>query len=301
LTGVRQRAPDSQEDTVPGTDDAAVRELLTQTLDADQATLVDDWVRQQLQALGPAQDERELRREVTELLDALRAALATTAPVGRIVEQDGAVRDALTSLSERLVRAGAEPSATAMAIFALKGTMLSAIECHSGDAATRYRTALLVNELLDRAGVLSFAVYVNGREKIIREQHSQMLELSTPVVRLWRHVLAVPLIGTLDSARTQVVMMSLLEAIQAHQARVAIIDITGVPTVDTAVAQHLLQTVSAVRLMGTECVVSGIRPSIAQTITQLGIDLSNIVTRGSLADALAAAMQLLGDGGTVTG
>ena len=214
------------------------------------------------------------------------------------------MRDALTSLSERRARAGAEPSATAMAIFALKSAMLTAIECHSGDPAVRYRAALLVNELLDRAGVLSFAVYVTGREQIIRQQHSQMLELSTPVVQLWRHILAVPLIGTLDSARTQVVMTSLLEAIQAHEARVAIIDITGVPTVDTAVAQHLLQTVSAVRLMGAECVISGIRPSIAQTITQLGIDLSHIVTRGSLADALAAALQLLGDGsrpGAVTG
>ncbi|MGK3206578.1 STAS domain-containing protein [Amycolatopsis sp. MEPSY49] len=282
---------------MPGTDDAAVRDLLRQTLEQDHTSLVNDWVRQQVEGPGTPEDERELSREATDLLEALRAAMGTTVPVGRIVEQDGAVRDALTSLSERRARAGAEPSATAMAILALKGTLLTAIECRSGEPALRYRTALLVNELLDRAGVLSFAVYVNGRERIIRQQHSQMLELSTPVVQLWRHVLAVPLIGTLDSARTQVVMTSLLEAIQAHQARVAIIDITGVPTVDTAVAQHLLQTVGAVRLMGADCVVSGIRPSIAQTITQLGIDLSHIVTRGSLADALATALRLLGDGG----
>ncbi|MGW7535980.1 STAS domain-containing protein [Amycolatopsis sp. NPDC054798] len=289
---------------MPRTDDAAVRELVTQTLDADQAVVAGDWVRQHSEALGSSHSEHELRREVTELLDSLRTALATAAPAGRIVEEDGAVRDALTSLSERLAHAGAEPSATAMAILALKHTMLSAIERHSDDAALRYRAALLVTDLLDRAGVLSFAAYVNGREAIIREQHSQMLELSTPVVRLWRHVLAVPLIGTLDSARTQVVMTTLLEAIQANQARVAIIDITGVPTVDTAVAQHLLQTVSAVRLMGAECVVSGIRPPIAQTITQLGIDLSHIVTRGSLADALATAMRLIDEGsgpGAVTG
>ena len=282
---------------MPGTDDAAVRDLLRQTLEQDHTSLVNDWVRQQVEGPGTPEDERELRREATDLLEALRAALGTTVPVGRIVEQDGAVRDALTSLSERRARAGAEPSATALAILALKGTMLTAIECHSGDPALRYRTSLLVNELLDRAGVLTFAVYVAGREQIIREQHSQMLELSTPVVQLWRHILAVPLIGTLDSARTQVVMTSLLEAIQAHEARVAIIDITGVPTVDTAVAQHLLQTVGAVRLMGADCVISGIRPSIAQTITQLGIDLSHIVTRGSLADALATALRLLGDGG----
>jgi rsbT co-antagonist protein RsbR len=280
---------------VLGTDDSQVRTVLARMLDEDRAALARDWAGQE-----PRDGDRsgqELRREAVELLEALRDALAGTLPVSRIVDQDPAVRDALTSLSERRARAGAEPSATAMAILALKRTMLSAIERHTDDSALRYRAALLVNELLDSAGVLTFEVYSAGREHIIREQHSQVLELSTPVVRLWRHVLAVPLIGTLDSARTQVVMNNLLEAIQVHEARVAIIDITGVPTVDTAVAQHLLQTVSAVRLMGAECVISGIRPSIAQTITQLGIDLSHIVTRGSLADALATAMQLLGDSG----
>ncbi|SEC44818.1 rsbT co-antagonist protein RsbR [Amycolatopsis tolypomycina] len=276
-----------------GTDDSQVRTVLARMLDEDRTALARDWAGQE-----PGDADRngqELRREAVELLAALREALAGTLPVSRIVDQDPAVRDALTSLSERRARAGAQPSATAMAILALKRTMLSAIERHTDDSALRYRAALLVNELLDSAGVLTFEVYCAGREQIIREQHSQVLELSTPVVRLWRHVLAVPLIGTLDSARTQVVMNSLLESIQANEARVAIIDITGVPTVDTAVAQHLLQTVSAVRLMGAECVISGIRPSIAQTITQLGIDLSHIVTRGSLADALATAMQLLGD------
>ncbi|WP_290059369.1 STAS domain-containing protein [Amycolatopsis solani] len=273
---------------MPGTDDSQVRGVLTRVLEEDRAALARDWAGQE-----PGD---ELRREAAGLLEALRAAIAGTLPVSRIVDQDPAVRDALTSLSERRARAGAEPKVTAMAILALKRTMLGAIERHTEDSALRYRAALLVDELLDSAGVLTFEVYAAGRERIIREQHSQVLELSTPVLRLWRHVLAVPLIGTLDSARTQVVMNSLLEAIQATEARVAIIDITGVPTVDTAVAQHLLQTVSAVRLMGADCVISGIRPSIAQTITQLGIDLSHIVTRGSLADALATAMHLIGDG-----
>ena len=285
-----------------GTDEGQVREVLARMLAEDQATLVRDWAGQQA-GTGP-ESGHELQREATGLLEALRGAVGGSLPVARIVEQDPAVRDALTSWSERRARVGAEPSATAMAMLALKRTMLGAIERHTEDSALRYRAALLVNELLDSAGVLTFAVYASGRERIIREQHSQVLELSTPVVRLWRHVLAVPLIGTLDSARAQVVMNSLLEAIQANEARVAIIDITGVPTVDTAVAQHLLQTVGAVRLMGAECVVSGIRPSIAQTITQLGIDLSHIVTRGSLADALATAMRLIDEGtrpGGVTG
>lgn len=280
---------------MPGTDKGDVRRLLTRTLDEDHAALVNDWVRQQLEVSGAPRDERDLRREAAELLETLRTALGTELPAELIAERDPGVRDALTSLSQRRARAGAAPSATALAILALKRTLLDAIERQTEDPASRYRAALLVSELLDSASVLSFAVYVSGREQIIRDQHNQMLELSTPVVRLWRHILAVPLIGTLDSARTQVVMNSLLEAIQAHEARVAIIDITGVPTVDTAVAQHLLQTVSAVRLMGADCVISGIRPPIARTITQLGIDLSHIVTRGSLADALATAMRLLGE------
>jgi len=150
----------------------------------------------------------------------------------------------------------------------------------------------MINRLLDEAAALSFSAYVERREEIIQRQSRQLLELSTPVVHLWRKVLAVPLIGTLDTARTQVVMESLLQAIEAQEAQVAIIDITGVPTVDTAVAQHLMQTVNAVRLMGADCFISGIRPSIAQTIAQLGIDLSTILTRATLADALAAAVKM---------
>ncbi|WP_409496555.1 STAS domain-containing protein [Amycolatopsis sp. cmx-11-12] len=284
------------------TDDSTVRDLLSRIFGEDQDELADDWVRRQLTDSSALLDEAALRREATELLGALRDALDTGSPLTRIIERDQAVRSALRGLSERRARAGATPAATATAILALKRTTTTALERRSEDPAVRYQASLLVNQLLDAAGLLTFSVYVEGREEIIRRQHQQMLELSTPVIRLWRQVLAVPLIGTLDSARTQVVMNSLLEAIQTHEARVAIIDIAGVSTVDTAVAHHLLQTVSAVRLMGAECLISGVRPSIAQTVTQLGIDLSQIVTRGSLADALAAALELLGDRtGAVTG
>ncbi|RSM57179.1 anti-anti-sigma factor [Amycolatopsis sp. WAC 01376] len=277
------------------TDDSAVRDLLSRIFGEDQDELADDWVRRQSTDSSALLDESALRREATEFLGALRDALDTGLPLTRIIERNQAVRSALRGLSERRARAGATPAATATAILALKRTTMTALERRSDDPAVRYQASLLVNQLLDAAGLFTFSVYVEGREEIIRRQHQQMLELSTPVVRLWRQVLAVPLIGTLDSARTQVVMNSLLEAIQTHEARVAIIDITGVSTVDTAVAHHLLQTVSAVRLMGAECLISGVRPSIAQTVTQLGIDLSHIVTRGSLADALAAALELLGD------
>ncbi|MEV7554534.1 STAS domain-containing protein [Amycolatopsis sp. NPDC089917] len=286
------------------TDDSAVRDLLSRIFDAGQDDLVDDWVRWQLTDSPAWTGEQELRREAKELLDALRGALDTELRLERIVDRDEAVRAALRGLSERRARAGAAPTSTAMAILGLKRTTLAALEHHTGDPEVRYRASLQVNGFLDAASLLTFSVYVEGREEIIRRQHQQMLELSTPVVRLWRQVLAVPLIGTLDSSRTQVVMNSLLEAIQTYEARVAIIDITGVSTVDTAVAQHLLQTVSAVRLMGAECLISGVRPSIAQTVTQLGIDLSHIETRGSLADALATAMRLIGDRtrpGVVTG
>ncbi|RSN25559.1 anti-anti-sigma factor [Amycolatopsis sp. WAC 04169] len=284
------------------TDDSAVRDLLSRIFGEDHDELVDEWVRWQLADSSARLDETALRREATELLGALRDALAIGMPLSRIIERDQAVRAALRGLSERRARAGTAPALTATAILALKHTTMAAVERRIEDAALRYQASLLVNQLLDAASLLTFSVYVEGREEIIGRQHQQMLELSTPVVRLWRQVLAVPLIGTLDSARTQVVMSSLLEAIQTHEARVAIIDITGVSTVDTAVAQHLLQTVSAVRLMGAECLISGVRPSIAQTVTQLGIDLSHIVTRGSLADALAAALELLGDrAGAVTG
>lgn len=198
----------------------------------------------------------------------------------------------MIELSLRRARAGASPTATSLAVLSLKEALLTAVQHTTRDSAELFSAAILINRVLDAAGVLSFETYVEGREEVIQRQSRQLLEVSTPVVRLWRHVLAVPLIGTLDTARTQVVMESLLQAIQDNETQVAIIDITGVSTVDTAVAQHLMHTVNAVRLMGADCVISGIRPPIAQTIAQLGIDLSTILTRATLADALAAAIRL---------
>ena len=146
-------------------------------------------------------------------------------------------------------------------------------------------------ELLDSLGLYTTEAYLKSREEVIRRQQEDMLELSTPVVKLWEGILALPLIGTLDSARTQVVMESLLEAIVQTNSRVAIIDITGVPTVDTVVAQHLLKTVTAARLMGADCIISGVRPQIAQTIVHLGINLLDVTTKATLSDAFGLAMQ----------
>ena len=148
--------------------------------------------------------------------------------------------------------------------------------------------------LVDRLGLYTTEVYQTSREDVIARQHDEMLELSTPVVQLWDNILGLPLIGTLDSARTQVVMESLLQRIVDTGARIAIIDITGVPTVDTLVAQHLLKTVAAARLMGADCIISGIRPQIAQTVVHLGLDLSTVVTKATLADAFAVALQRVG-------
>jgi rsbT co-antagonist protein RsbR len=164
----------------------------------------------------------------------------------------------------------------------------------SGNAASQMETVWAVTTLVDRMAQLTINSYQQTREEIIKRQQQDLLELSTPVIKLFDGVLAVPMIGTLDSARTQVVMETLLQRIVETSSTLAIIDITGVPTVDTLVAQHLLKTVSAIRLMGAECIISGIRPQIAQTIVHLGIDLQGIASKASLADALALAMQQRG-------
>lgn len=272
----------------------AERDLLVTVLTDHGTEVVHNWLenRRELIVSGAPPNPREERNEALTLVAALHEALRTGLPSRDVVTRHEPLRDAVTRLSSRRARSGVPPTATALSMLSLKEALLGVAETKTDDHRLLYRTAVLVSRILDAAGALTFATYVEGREEIIRTQHQQMLELSTPVVLLWPRILAVPLIGTLDSARTQLVMNSVLEAIESNEALVAIIDITGVPTVDTAVAHHLLQTVSAVRLMGAECLISGIRPTIAQTITQLGIDLSTITTRGTLAAALEEAIRL---------
>ncbi|WP_310714483.1 STAS domain-containing protein [Streptomyces lydicus] len=277
--------------------EAAARRRISSALRAEADDIADRWVQLQLDrgALDKQVSEVELREEADDLVAAITTGLDSDIPVEKVVATHQELRQAVSELSLRRARAGAPPTGTSLAVLYLKEALLEAVQRQTRDGDELFTSALLVNRLLDTAGALSFETYVEGREEIIRRQSRQLLEVSTPVVRLWRHVLAVPLIGTLDTARTQVVMENLLQAIQENEAQIAIIDITGVPTVDTAVAQHLLQTVNAVRLMGADCVISGIRPPIAQTIAQLGIDLSTILTRATLADALTAAVRLTED------
>jgi rsbT co-antagonist protein RsbR len=201
------------------------------------------------------------------------------------------VRAFLADFSRTRARQGYSPSETASFVFSLKRPLFAILRAEFADDATQLGDEIWhATELLDQLGLLTFEEYQRGREEVIRRQQEEMLELSTPVVTLWDGVLALPMIGTLDSARTQVVMETLLQRIVETGAAIAIIDITGVPTVDTMTAQHLLKTVTATRLMGAECIISGIRPQIAQTIVHLGVDLGDVITKATLADAFRVAL-----------
>jgi rsbT co-antagonist protein RsbR len=204
-------------------------------------------------------------------------------------------RELLREISRSRAIQGFSPNETASFVFSLKQPLFDLVRRELGAqpqevADETWRISLIVDQL----GLFTMEAFQQSREEIIARQQQELLELSTPVVRLWDRILALPLVGTLDSARTQVVMESLLERIVETGSEVAIIDITGVPTVDTLVAQHLLKTVAATRLMGADCIISGIRPQIAQTIVHLGVDLGAVITKATLADAFAVALKLTG-------
>ena len=204
------------------------------------------------------------------------------------------VRAFLTQLSAERARSGYTSSQTATFIFSLKQPLFQVLQREVSDPVLLASTSWEITELLDKLGLLTVAAFQQSREEVISRQQDEMLELSTPVVKLWDGILALPMIGTLDSARTQVVMESLLQRIVETGSSIAILDITGVPTVDTLVAQHLLKTVTAIRLMGSDCIISGVRPQIAQTIVHLGVNLEGISTKATLADALALALERTG-------
>lgn len=230
-------------------------------------------------AKAPPEELRDIYQALRTALDADRDDFAD-------------VRGLLAELSRTRARAGHAPADTARAVFGLKEALYEIVEADGDPEALR--GFIWFSRLIDDLGLLTFETYADAREKIIMDQAEQLLELSTPVVKLWDGIVAVPLIGTLDSARTQVVMEKLLQTLVDTGAEHAVIDITGVPAVDTQVAQHLLKTVVAARLMGAECVISGIRPQIAHTIVTLGIEFGDIVTKASLGDALAHAFRRSG-------
>ena len=278
---------------MPHDTNAALAALLTR----HEQPLLDDWVRLQLGAGGRREDagaERDLREHSRRFLGALRKALAEGASDDVRAQPWAEAREVLSEMSTRRAQEGFTPSETATFVFSLKQPIFDRLRADAKDPAVLAQDTWAVGTLLDRFGLFTTEVYQRGREAVIQRQQQEMLELSTPVVRLWEGVLALPLIGTLDSARTQVVMESLLQQVVDTGAAIAIIDITGVPTVDTLVAQHLLKTVAAARLMGADCIISGIRPQIAQTIVHLGVELGDVATKATLADAFAMALRRLG-------
>jgi rsbT co-antagonist protein RsbR len=238
--------------------------------------------------------EAELADQSRRFLDELRKGAAAGRLDDITAPQWAATREMLDEIARGRAAQGFTPSETATFVFSLKEPLFALLRREVGDSVENLsRETWTVSTLLDRLGLYTTEVYQKEREEVIRRQQEELLELSTPVIRLWDGVLALPLIGTLDSARTQTVMESLLEQIVASGAEIAIIDITGVPTVDTLVAQHLIKTVSAARLMGADCIISGIRPQIAQTIVHLGLDL-DVISKATMADAFALALRRLG-------
>ena len=273
----------------------AAGQTLRKIIAHSQQDLLVDWIKEQLAATTLRTDlmkEGELREQSRELL----ALLQTATDTGSVTQFDGpnwsAVRDFLTRVSRSRAQQGFSPSETATFVFSLKQPLFNRLRAEFGqDAQALAEEVWVTSALLDKMGLFTVETYVKGREEVIQRQQREMMELSTPVVQLWDNILALPLIGTLDSERTQIVMENLLQKIVETGALISIIDITGVPTVDTLVAQHLLKTVAAARLMGADCIISGIRPQIAQTIVHLGVNLTDVTTKASLADAFAVALK----------
>ena len=271
---------------------------LADVVNRHQDELLSEWVQTQQLTMSRRMDlitDADLERESRELLGLLQRALADGDGTSVDGPQWDPVRDFLSGLSRSRAEAGFSPSDTAMFVFSLKQPLLSRLSQEFGDDARSLIDIIWeTTSLIDRLGLVTTEEYQKGREAVIARQQRELIELSTPVVKLWDGVVAVPLIGTLDSERTQIVMESLLERIVETNSTMAIIDITGVPTVDTLVAQHLLKTVAAARLMGADCVISGIRPQIAQTIVHLGLTLSEVTTKATMADAIAHALDQSG-------
>lgn len=271
--------------------------LISQLIQEHQADIGAEWIAQ-LEALivrGTSSSKEQLRSHCQQFLSAFASA-TRGGELGNIDHRSwDEVRDLLAEISSSRAKSGSTPSETATFVFSLKQPLFAALRQGFGsDAEAVAVSSWNISTLLDKLGLYTIEVFQKTKDQIIVRQQQELLELSTPVVKLWNGILALPLIGTLDSARTQVVMENILQKIVDTGAVIAIIDITGVPTVDTLVAQHLMKTIAAARLMGADCIISGIRPQIAQTIVHLGVNLEDVVTKATLADAFLVALERTG-------
>lgn len=272
-----------------------MKSTATQLLPKKQREILDLWMNQQIKDEGLREDllsNEDLRKESEEVLSAVLQAIKT----GNLTDITGSeydrVNDVLASISISRASNGFSPRETANFIYSLKTALVNILEKNITESKTLYEETASIHKLFDSLGLVTLESFIKGREEVILRQTSEITEISTPVIQVWDGILALPIIGTLDSARTQVVMENLLVKIVETESTIAILDISGVPAVDSLVAQHLIKTVSATRLMGAECIISGIRPEIAQTIVHLGIELSNINTKATLAHALRTAFAM---------
>jgi rsbT co-antagonist protein RsbR len=268
---------------------------LTTLVHDNQKDILSDWMREQRSATSLRSDlmtDKELQQQSSEFLNLFEQALQKDNTSDIDAPEFDTVRQFLSTLSSSRATQGFSPSETATFIFSLKQPLFSRMSKEID--AQLLKDMWRLTSLIDKLGLYTAEQFQFSREDIITRQQQEMLELSTPVAKLWEGILVLPLIGTLDSARTQQVMESLLQKIVETSSSIAIIDITGIPTVDTLVAQHLIKTMSAARLMGAECIVSGIRPQIAQTMVHLGISLQDVITKATLADAVSYAMKQAG-------
>ncbi|HTA78200.1 MAG TPA: STAS domain-containing protein [Terracidiphilus sp.] len=270
---------------------------LAEIVSKNEARLLPDWIQGMSTAVQRADlmSKTELDEQCRALLNRIVAGVKSSDPTN--VDSPGwsTTREFLRDLAITRARQGFSPVDVATFVLSLKQPLFASIrEAQTKDQNQMFETLWSATELLDRLALITTEAYMAAKEELITRQQQELLELSTPVVKLWDGILALPIIGTLDSARTQVVMENLLESVVATNSKYAIIDITGVPTVDTLVAQHLLKTITAARLMGAECIISGVRPQIAQTIVHLGINLEDVITKAKLSDAFALALQRSG-------
>ncbi|HZP37491.1 MAG TPA: STAS domain-containing protein [Methylomirabilota bacterium] len=271
------------------------RSRLASIVRGHESQILADWTSSLAKDIRGRQDRSEVEEQARRFVRLLALALGEDASGDIDGSAFATLREMLAELSTSRARHGSTPVETAMFVLSVKEPLFNRLrEEYRADPEALAREIWGATVLLDRLGLYTTEAFQKTREEVIERQQRELLELSTPVVALWEGILAVPLIGTLDSERTQVVMESLLQRIVETGASIAIVDITGVPTVDTLVAQHLLKTVSAARLMGAECIISGIRPQIAQTIVHLGVDLGTVATKATLADALLLALSRTG-------